>query len=1238
MKTESTAPNGKNFKHVSIRVPWHDLGWTGCVCEKPNLNTACLALDRIHKEKGDEGASAKKLLPEMNREEWPPCVSERGTFMAPFEFTRIVTHPYSESSDAHKHLLPTPFRHPPYSAPALPFRWVNTKSAWQLARDFELNCNEEWEPKLPFESKWVQSFQNQKPLLDHFFSFIHPEESLCFFYSKQIPSVEDNRRVLIGVGRVLNIGPSVEYNYTTRNGLRCLIWERAIHHSIRPEFRDGFILPYHDIIALSEKDQSIDPAKYVAFAPDDRYNEFSYATEHVSHDGAISALLSCAAAIRKISQVIEGPFEEQLKWIDSRLLELWKKRGAYPGLAAALHAFGLSNPCFLTSELCLKLGENEDPWPLVDRMFYNPSILTEENASQIGETLQNKWKKMPNERKTLLRLLSRFDIDPDQATRFYVEEERTESRIKCSDDELLADPYLLYELGRLLPNPISLDKIDHGMFPDEIVRKKHPIPKPTQLDGPTDWRRVKALVTNILEKAATNGHTLLPEFEIIRSIRDLPCKPNCPVDHDLLSAIEEKFAPNVIKVEMKHAQGAYQLDRLVKIGEIISQTVNKRIEGKRHILSNGTSEKWTELLNREFKNQSAKLGNDKDERKAKDEKVAALKELSESRFSVLIGPAGTGKTKFVISTLCHHPEIARGQILLLAPTGKARVKMQQATNLTAQTIAQFLLGYDRYDESTGTYRLSDQNKTDAYKTVIVDEASMLTEEQLGALFDSLKGVDRLILVGDPRQLPPIGAGRPFVDIVSHLAPSNINTMFPRIGLGYAELTIRRRQTGENREDLQLAEWFSGRDPGPGGDEIFNNVRNSESLEHLQLIHWENAEEIWEIILSTLIKELTLSDISDTIKFELSLGGKQSEEYVYFNRGAAEAAEAWQILSPVKGNAYGVKDINRLVQKTFRSKTIELANNYWRRAIPSPIGPDAIVYGDKVINTANNHRYNVFPVENALKYVANGEVGIVIGKFRRKNESWKGALPVNVEFSSQPGFSYTYGSRDFKEEMSPLLELAYAITVHKAQGSDFDLCFLILPNRCRLLTRELMYTALTRQRNRIIILHQGNWADFKKYSLDAYSEIARRFTNLFVPPEIVVIEDNFFEDSLIHRTRRGETVRSKSEVIIADNLSAKNIGYSYEKQLTGNDGTVRYPDFTIEDDSGILYYWEHLGMFYEAAYRKQWEKKLDWYKSQDILPYEKGGGSKGTLIITKDTEKGGIDSEAIKKLIEKIFRV
>lgn len=1221
------------LRHISIRVPWHDSGWTGRVCNNPKANTACLVLNRIRSDRDDDNEATVAGMPlsDLLPEQWPVCIYERGMFMAPFEFTYRAKHPYSETSELHKHILPTPFRLPKYSAAALPFRWMLKENAWEIAEEFNLECYQDWEPKLAFNT-WVQDYRNQKALLDAFFSSVHPEKSLCFFYAKQTPLAEDNRRVIVGVGHVHHLGQPIEYNYK-EDRLRCLIWERAIQHSIRPDFKDGFILPYYAILASAEKDQSIDPAEYLAYAPEDRRIEFSYATEHVTNDGAIGALLSCAAALKNMTKVVDGSFERQLKWIDRRLSELWKLRGPFPGLGAALCAFGIEHGNFLAYELSSQLGDNEDPWPLVDKVFKDPTSLPKELSQQIGKTLQAKWKNLSNERRALIKLISRFEISVEQATRFYVEEERAKLKINCTDREILSNPYILYELDRFSPDPISVNTIDRGMFPDTIVRKKHPIPGPSSLDGASDWRRVRALIVNTLEQAAEDGDTLLPQSQVIQTIRELPLKPDCPIDRDLLNVVEDKFGPVITLTKMKDDTQAYQLLRLTRMGEIIRTTVEKLLIGKRHVVVAN----WQRLLDEELDKTGIKTTPDEDENRARGEKVAALKELTESRFSVLIGPAGTGKTT-LLSILCHHPEINRGGILLLAPTGKARVQMQQKTSLRAQTIAQFLLPHDRYDELTGIYRLSDRDKVEIAKTVIVDEASMLTEEQLGALLDSIKGVHRLILVGDTRQLPPIGAGRPFVDIVNRLIPPTIETMFPRIGPGYAEMTIRLRQAGQVREDLQLADWFSGRDLGPGEDEIFDYILKEKTLDRIRFVQWDNQDEIREKILDVLVEELKLASKSDSTGFELKLGGKQVDGYVYFNRGAAAAAETWQILSPVRGHAHGVRDINRLVQKTFRARTVMFANDHRSKRIPKPLGPDGIVYGDKVINTENNRRYKVYPEQDALKYVANGEIGIVVGMFRKKSKKWKGALPLNVEFSSQLGFTYDYSGHDFKEEANPRLELAYAITVHKAQGSEFDLCLLILPTPCRLLSRELLYTALTRQRDRIIILHQSGRSELKKYSSAYYSETARRLTNLFLAPEQVKIDDLLFENQLIHRTRRGEAVQSKSEVIIADNLSFKGIEYVYEQKLIGCDGTERYPDFTIEDaESGVTYYWEHLGMLHEKGYQERWERKLEWYRTQGILSYEEGIGEKGSLIITQDTDKGGIKSDEIKGLIEKIWR-
>jgi hypothetical protein len=197
-------------------------------------------------------------------------------------------------------------------------------------------------------------------------------------------------------------------------------------------------------------------------------------------------------------------------------------------------------------------------------------------------------------------------------------------------------------------------------------------------------------------------------------------------------------------------------------------------------------------------------------------------------------------------------------------------------------------------------------------------------------------------------------------------------------------------------------------------------------------------------------------------------------------------------------------------------------------------------------------------------------------------------------------------------------------------------FLVLPKSHHLVTRELIYTALTRQKKKIVILMEGTPTDLQRLSSVSFSEAAGRLTNLFSPPNPVEIGEKFLEGRLIHRTSRGEAVRSKSEVIIANLLHAKRIQYLYEAPLEV-DGVTKYPDFTIEDDNtGLTYYWEHLGMLSDESYRKRWHQKLEWLKEHGILPREDGRGTRGTLVTTEDSANGGIDSEAVMRLVEELF--
>jgi hypothetical protein len=299
-----------------------------------------------------------------------------------------------------------------------------------------------------------------------------------------------------------------------------------------------------------------------------------------------------------------------------------------------------------------------------------------------------------------------------------------------------------------------------------------------------------------------------------------------------------------------------------------------------------------------------------------------------------------------------------------------------------------------------------------------------------------------------------------------------------------------------------------------------------------------------------------------------------------------------------------------------------------------------VYGDKVMAIRNQTRKKVWPDKAAQRYVANGEIGVVVGEYKGQQSKMKWApRSLEVEFSSQQGEKYTFYPGELGgDDGEPILELAYAVTVHKAQGSEFGTTILVLPDPCRLLSRELLYTAFTRQRARLIILHQGDLSSLKRYASESESETAKRLTNLFRPPSPIEIAGKFLEEGLIHKTKTGELVRSKSEVIIANLLTDAGLEYGYERPLRGLDGVTKYPDFTIEQpETGMRVFWEHLGLMLNDDYRRRWEDKLVWYRHQHILPLAEGGGPAGILITSEDDERGGIDAQEIDRHIRQTFR-
>jgi len=1238
------------LKHLSIRVPWHDNGWNGSVCNNPKANGACLILKNcaLNRDDEQEQSLAGKFLNDLDEEQYPVCIGERATFMAPFSINKTLKHPYALSSpNTHGHLKPTRVQFPAFGAAAVPYHWMLKDNAKEKTAVYDLNYDDAKEPQLDWATNggdnWVQEITNQKALLNCFFEHLQEETSLVFFYAKQVPFVEASGRVLAGVGKINKIIPSEAYE-GSNNRFGAAYWEHMILHSIRNDGKNGFLLPYHSAIEYQLDNPVFDVAELAVVVPNDKRFEFSYGTEHVSNDSAIRVLLDCIKSLEKAEELGIGEnHQSSIQWIHNEIAQLEKLRGAYPGMGAALCAFGIEKGHFVAAEIINQLKDDkENPWLLFEKALDNPKgILSDAVAALIPFVTNKLYKRLKGKsiptRINLLHLLSRFDLSIEQATFLFVAEEREGLGINRKDEEYLSNPYLIYEDLRFTTTPVALSTIDLGLylknpsdnlFPDQLV-----------YDDPFETHRIRAITIQQLEYAALQGHTLLPRKEIIKQIRELSLSPTCAINSDYYELAEECFTGSIVLEEMKDGEIAYQLQRFSETRNIISQKISDRINGKRLPLSAN----WQNLLDEALK-PFTKGEPDAQELNARKEKATALKEIAEARFSVLIGPAGTGKTT-LLTILAGQKEVENNGVLLLAPTGKARVRMEDvARNLqvTAKTLAQFLSDFDRYNGDIQQYVFSDRYCEGQYETVILDEASMLTEEMLATTMDCLKGVKRFILVGDHRQLPPIGAGRPFVDIINFLKPDGIETAFPRVNKGYAELTIKRRQGGSKREDLQLAEWFSGETLEPGADSIINQILTKPNSQYLRMESWENEADFDKTFEKVLVEELGMSSIEDVQTFNQSLGSSDGR---YFNfKEAANKAEAWQILSPIREKIFGVRAINRKIHKLFREDKVKYARDRYGK-IPAPIGLEEIVYGDKVINLFNSRRNpkDVWPDAEALNYVANGEIGMVIGQFKMPYHKFSGR-PKNteIEFTSQKGFKYTFKSWEFTEENNNPLELAYALTVHKAQGSEFGKVFLVIPNPCFLLSREMLYTSLTRQKDKVILLYQGNAFDIKGLASPLKSDALKRITNLFVKPELVEVEGQYLEKNLIHQASDGKMLRSKSELLIYQRLIDNNLNPLYEKKLTIKE-VEKLPDFTIEnEESGEVYYWEHCGMLFDDEYRQRWEEKYQWYKENDIL---ESGGANGILIVTEDkafemedgSVRGAISVKEIDEIIKAKFK-
>ena len=255
--------------------------------------------------------------------------------------------------------------------------------------------------------------------------------------------------------------------------------------SICPEIKDGFLLPYHEMIALAAKDLSINLPDYALDASERALGRVFHGREQVTHDQAITVLLTCAVLIERIERVIPGNWSGARQSMDAQLNRIWRLRGAFPGLGSALTAFGLTHGTLIAHAIGQRLhadGSDEvrDPWPLVSEVLHKPSLLAPDLASTIGPSTAKLFDGLKPERAALLKLLARYDITADQANRWFVPEERSRAGIAVLDKEILGNPYLCFEQDRRRADPISAATVDRGLFPDAAVSSKVPLPEPSR--------------------------------------------------------------------------------------------------------------------------------------------------------------------------------------------------------------------------------------------------------------------------------------------------------------------------------------------------------------------------------------------------------------------------------------------------------------------------------------------------------------------------------------------------------------------------------------------------------------------------------------------------------------------------------------------------------------------------------------------------------------------------------------
>ena len=364
---------------------------------------------------------------------------------------------------------------------------------------------------------------------------------------------------------------------------------------------------------------------------------------------------------------------------------------------------------------------------------------------------------------------------------------------------------------------------------------------------------------------------------------------------------------------------------------------------------------------------------------------------------LLTGGPGTGKTTTVRGIVALFQKMGLS-IVLAAPTGRAAKRMSELTGMEAQTIHRLLGTTWNETAHQVTFQKTEKEPLEA-EAVIVDEMSMVDVALFSALLRALRPGTRLVLVGDADQLPSVGAGNVFSDLIRS---RKIETVFLREVFRQAERSAIIRNA--HRVNLGQSPELSGNQ----GDFFFLCRRDAQRA------------------VSTVL-ELCRTRLPDNMHIP---------------------AEQIQVLTPTRKGPCGTVNLNRLLQDALNPKAPGKRELTW--------GERVFRVGDRIMQTRND--YDVMWEKD------DGTVGTGLfnGDVGRIADIDAGGEWLALDFDGRKAL--------YSMEMLSEIDLAYAQTVHKAQGSEYRCVVLAaMPAAPGLMVRGVLYTALTRARELLVIV-------------------------------------------------------------------------------------------------------------------------------------------------------------------------